>query len=337
MTFIGTTRRVVIAALTLVASVGVTRRAEGQATAVIRGTISDSSTNRGIAGVQVRIGGSALGAVTNDAGQYTIRGVPAGAAQLSAQRLGFAPARRQVNVRAGDTLTENFILHSAAVQLDEIVSVGYGTSSRHDVSSAIASIDSTSIANVPVAGIDNALQGKVAGVQVLQNSGEPGSGISIRVRGPASLNAGNQPLYVVDGVPIIQGSYDQVALSGQDMTAITGLNPDEISSIDVLKDAAAAAIYGSRGSNGVVLITTKRGGFGNTRFAISTYAGTQQVERTIGLLDAKQYVDLMNESAKNDGYTPSEYDSRPASTIPRPSTGRVRCFATPPSRISISR
>src|SRR5262249_28988403 len=101
MTFIGTTRRIVLTALTLAASVGVTRRAEGQATAVTRGTISDSSTNRGISGVQVRVTGSALGAVTNDAGQYTVRGVPAGTIQLTAQRLGFAPARRQVNVSAG--------------------------------------------------------------------------------------------------------------------------------------------------------------------------------------------------------------------------------------------
>src|SRR6185312_9765817 len=124
---------------------------------------------------------------------------------------------------------------------------GYGTSSRHEVSSAIASVDSTAIAQQPVAGVDNALQGRIAGVQVMQNSGEPGAGVSVRVRGPASLNAGNQPLYIVDGVPILSSSFNQTSPSGQSMTAITGLNPDEIASIDVLKEAAAAAIYGSRG------------------------------------------------------------------------------------------
>src|SRR6185437_76143 len=123
-------------------------------------------------------------------------------------------------------------------------------------------------------------QGKVAGVQVMQNSGEPGSGVSVRVRGPASLNAGNQPLYVVDGVPIIEDSYDRQSPSGQDMRAITGLNPDEIASIDVLKDAAATAIYGSRGSNGVVMITTKRGLPTGTQFTLDAYVGTQHVQHT---------------------------------------------------------
>src|SRR3569833_3288537 len=311
MTFTGATRRVAIAVLAIAAPLMLARRAEAQQTGVVRGTVTDSATGRGVPGVQVRIVGTAQGAATNETGQYMVRGVSAGNAQLSAQRLGFAPLQRQVSVRAGDTTVVNFVLRTAAVQLGEVVSVGYGTSSRHEVTSSIASIDSTVIVIAPVAGIDIALQGRVAGVQVMQNSGEPGSGISVRVRGPASLNAGNQPLYVVDGVPIIQGSYDQVSLSGQDMTAITGLNPDEVASIDVLKDVAAAAIYGSRGSNGVVLITTKRGGFGNTLFALSTYVGTQSVQKKIGLLNAQQYVSLMNESAKNDGYDPEDYDFTP--------------------------
>jgi TonB-linked SusC/RagA family outer membrane protein len=311
MTFTGATRRVAIAVFAVAASFAGARRAAAQQTGFVRGTVTDSATGRGVPGVQVRVIGTAQGAATDAAGQYLLRGVAAGNAQLSAQRLGFAPQQRQVAVRAGDTTVVDFALRTAAVQLGEVVSVGYGTSSRHEVTSAIASVDSSVIVNAPVAGVDNALQGRVAGVQVMQNSGEPGAGISIRVRGPASLNAGNQPLYVVDGVPIIQGSYDQVGLSGQDMTAITGLNPDEIASIDVLKDAAAAAIYGSRGSNGVVLITTKRGGFGNTRFALSTYVGTQSVQHKIGLLNAQQYVMLMNESAKNDGYDPEDYDFTP--------------------------
>ena len=311
MTFTGATRRVAIAVLAVAASLAMARRADAQQTGFVRGTVTDSATGRGVPGVQVRIIGTAQGASTNETGQYLLRAVPAGNAQLSAQRLGFAPLQRQITIRAGDTTVVSFVLRTAAVQLGEVVSVGYGTSSRHEVTSAIASVDSSVIVNAPVAGIDNALQGRVAGVQVMQNSGEPGAGLSVRVRGPASLNAGNQPLYVVDGVPIIQGSFDQVALSGQDMTAVTGLNPDEIASIDVLNDAAAAAIYGSRGSNGVVLITTKRGGFGNTRFNLSTYVGTQKVQHTIGLLDAKQYVALMNESAKNDGYDPSDYDFTP--------------------------
>jgi TonB-linked SusC/RagA family outer membrane protein len=285
--------------------------AAAQQGGVVRGTITDSIGRGPIGGAQVVVTGSARGAITNEAGQYTLRDVPAGVVSLSVTRLGFTPIQRRATVTAGGTTTADFTLSPIAAVLSEVVSVGYGTSSRHEVSSAIASVDSLAISNVPVASVDNALQGKVAGVQVLQNSGEPGSGISVRVRGPASLNAGNQPLYVVDGIPIIQGSFDQIQLSGQNMTAITGLNPDEIATVDVLKDAAAAAIYGSRGSNGVIMITTKRGYLGGTRFSLNTYSGTQSVEKKIGLLDATQYVALMNESAKNDGYDESDYDFVP--------------------------
>jgi TonB-linked SusC/RagA family outer membrane protein len=281
--------------------------AQAQATGTIRGTVTDSTNRRGVPGVQVTIAGTTRGAVSNDNGVYTLTAVPAGAVTIRAQRLGYSSQSRTVTVEAGTAVTADFELHPVATVLSTVVSVGYGTASRQDVSSAIASVDSSTFANTPVASVDNALQGRIPGVQVMQNSGEPGSGISMRVRGPASLNAGNQPLYVVDGVPMIQGSLSQIALSGQDVTAISGLNPDEIASIDVLKDAAAAAIYGSRGSNGVVLITTKRGAAGNTRFSINSYVGTQKVEKTIGLLNAQQYVELYNESAKNDDYDPEDY------------------------------
>ena len=110
----------------------------------------------------------------------------------------------------------------------EVVVVGYGTSSRQNVSSAISSVTAADIANTPAAGLDAALPGKAPGVQVMQNAGNPGNGISIRIRGPASINAGNQPLYVVDGVPILQENFSQLGLGGQDVTAVTGINPDEI-------------------------------------------------------------------------------------------------------------
>ena len=240
----------VLAAL-LVALAAPVSIAHAQATGTIRGTVTDSASQRGVSGVQVTIAGTTRGTVTNDNGAYTLTAVPSGTVTVRAQRLGYSSQSRSVTVVSGEAVTADFQLHPVATVLSAVVSVGYGTATRQDVSSAIASVDSSVFANTPVAGVDNALQGRIPGVQVMQNSGEPGSGISIRVRGPASLNAGNQPLYVVDGVPMIQGSLSQIALSGQDVTAITGLNPDEIASIDVLKDAAAAAIYGSRGSNGV--------------------------------------------------------------------------------------
>jgi TonB-linked SusC/RagA family outer membrane protein len=291
-------RSVVVGIFAMLTSAAV---AHAQQTGTIRGTVTDSAAHTAISGVQVSIVGGRLGAVTNNSGQYVIRAVPAGEARVTVQRLGFALVQRTVRVNGGDTVTVNVAMNAVSVTLSTMVSVGYGTASRHDVSSAIASIDSTGFANIPVASIDNALQGKVAGVQVMQNSGEPGGGVSVRVRGPASLNAGNQPLYVVDGVPIIQESFDRQSPSGQNMNAITGLNPDEIASIDVLKDAAATAIYGSRGSNGVVLITTKRGSISATKFTISAYTGTQRIEKTIDMLNAQQYVMLENEASANDG------------------------------------
>jgi TonB-linked SusC/RagA family outer membrane protein len=192
-----------------------------------------------------------------------------------------------------------------ATVLSTVVATGYGSSLRATVSSSIASVDSSAFARIPVASIDNALQGRVAGVQVMQNSGEPGTGVSVRVRGPASINAGNQPLYVIDGVPMLQGTFEQItSTSGQRMTPISGMNPDDIATVDVLKDAAASAIYGSRGSNGVVLVTTKRGAAGNRfRFNINSYAGTQEAEKKIELLNANEYVTLLNEGRTNQGQT----------------------------------
>jgi TonB-linked SusC/RagA family outer membrane protein len=284
----------VLAALVLMAS----PLAAQQGT--VRGSVVDSTSQRGIPGVSVTVSGSTRGAVTDDAGRFTLRNVPTGSVPIRAQRIGYALQERTVTVNANDTASVSFVLRAVAVQLSEVVSIGYGTSSRRDVTSAVSSVNAKEIENKPLAGIESAIQGKMAGVQVTQNAGNPGNGISIRVRGPASVNAGNQPLYVLDGVPIIQEDYGQLGLGGQDVTSISSLNPDEIESIDVLKDAAAAAIYGSRGSNGVVLITTKRGQAGASHVQLSTYYGTQSAPKELALLDAKQYVEIFNESAVND-------------------------------------
>jgi TonB-linked SusC/RagA family outer membrane protein len=266
----------------------------------VRGSVIDSASQRGIPGVSITVTGSTRGTVTDDGGRFTLRNVPTGTTPIRAQRIGYALQERSVTVNAGDTASVSFVLRAVAVQLSEVVSIGYGTSSRRDVTSAVSSVTASDIENKPLAGIESAIQGKMAGVQVTQNAGNPGNGISIRVRGPASVNAGNQPLYVLDGVPIIQEDYGQLGLGGQDVTSISSLNPDEIESIDVLKDAAAAAIYGSRGSNGVVIITTKRGRAGTATVNLSTYYGTQSVPRKLSLLNSKQYVDIFNESAVND-------------------------------------
>lgn len=299
-------RGLALAAAVVLSAVVSPAAVTAQATGTVRGVVTDSSNGRPVAGAQVTVTGTPRGAVTNDAGAYQISAVTAGTVTVRVQRIGYAAMTQTVTVTSGGTASADFVLRPVATVLSTVVATGYGSSQRATVSSAISSVDSSTFARLPVVSIDNALQGRIAGVQVMQNSGEPGTGVSVRVRGPASLNAGNQPLYVIDGVPMLQGTFEQItSTSGQRMTPISGLNPDDIASIDVLKDAAAAAIYGSRGSNGVVLITTKRGAGGNKfRFNITSSTGTQGVEKKLDLLNATQYVTLMNEGRANQSQTP---------------------------------
>jgi TonB-linked SusC/RagA family outer membrane protein len=286
---------------------GASGTAAAQSTGNIQGTITDSATGRALVGAQVSISGSTRSALSDDGGRYVLRGVPAGQAVVRVSRLGFALMERRLTLGAGESATLDFALRPVAAVMSEVVVTGYGTASRAEVSSSIAQVSGSQIANIPLAGVDAALQGKAPGVQVIQNAGNPGNGITVRVRGAASLSASNQPLYVVDGVPILRESMSQLDFGGQDITSVTGLSPDEIESIDILKDAAAGAIYGSRASNGVVQITTKRGRPGRSRFTFSTYYGQQTIAKKLKLLNAQQYVEYFNEGALNDGYDPADF------------------------------
>ncbi len=272
--------------------------ARAQQTATVRGTVTDSVSGQPVNGAQITVGGQPHGA-TNDRGAYTANVAP-GTVTLRVQRIGFSPGERQVTLSAGDTTIVNFALHSVAVTLAQVLVVGYGTENRARVTGAVSTVNGSDVADQPVAGLDAALQGKAPGVQVIQNSGDPGNGITIRVRGAASISASNQPLYVVDGVPVQSSDFSQLGPNGQGLTGVTGLDPSEIESITILKDAASAAIYGSRASNGVVLITTKRGSAGNAHFSFDANSGWQQPERYLSLMNAKQYVSFMNQGAAND-------------------------------------
>lgn len=272
-----------------------------QQTGTIRGMITDSTSREPVPGAQVRVVGSTVGALSTSTGAYVIHSVTPGSVQVRVQRVGYAMAERTVTVAAGDTAVVDFSLKAVATVLAPVVAIGYGTENRTNITGAVSSVSADQITNQPVAGIDAALQGKAPGVQVMQNSGDPGNGISIRVRGAASISASNQPLYVVDGVPVQTRDFAQLSPSGQGLTGVTGLDPNDIESITVLKDASAAAIYGSRASNGVVLITTKRGVTGPARFSIDAYLGWQNAERKLDLMNAQQYVAYMNEGAVNDG------------------------------------
>jgi len=277
-----------------------------QGTATVTGRVVDSIAGAAIAGARVGVVGSTAATHTDREGRYLLSGLAGGTVTVRAQRIGYALVDRQVTLIEGGTVTQDFALGAAATLLSNVVVTGYGTTNRENLSGAVASIRADAIANTPIAGLDAAIQGRAAGVQVIQNAGNPGAGITVRIRGSASITATNQPLYVIDGVPMLRDEYSQLAVGGQDITAVTGINPDEIESIDILKDAASAAIYGSRASNGVVMITTKRGRVGSAQLAFSTYTGTQDVPKGSrwDLMNGPEYVEYMNNAAENDGYGP---------------------------------
>ena len=269
----------------------------------IRGRVTEQGTGQPLQGVSVSVVGTSLSAVTNQEGRYALNTVPAGSRTVRAARIGYAASTRTVTVGA-QPVDVDFTLSTDVLQLSEIVAIGYGQVERRNATGAISSIRPEEVTSTTsTATVENVLQGRVTGVQVAQNSGVPGSAISVRVRGASSVTAGNEPLYVIDGVPLIQGDFSLIGI-GQTQTidALSDLNPNEIESIEVLKDASAAAIYGSRASNGVVLITTKRGRSAERPdIRVQAYYGTQEAWRQPDYLNAAEYMEVLNEGYVADG------------------------------------
>jgi TonB-linked SusC/RagA family outer membrane protein len=272
--------------------------------AVLRGMITDSATGRALEGAVVSILGTAIRTQAKADGGFAFAQVSPGQVKVRAQMIGYSPMERTFTVPDSGEVTADFALAPKPVELQELVAIGYGTQARSDVSSAVSSVGGEALTPA-VAGLDGGMQGKVPGVQVIQNAGNPGNGMTVRVRGSSSISAGNQPLYVVDGVPMIAEDYSQLDLGGQGVSGVTGIPAGDIESIDVLKDAAATAIYGSRGSNGVVMITTKRGKAGKAQVSLDAYTGPQWASSRIAMMNSTQYVKYFNEGAKNDGYGPN--------------------------------
>jgi TonB-dependent starch-binding outer membrane protein SusC len=258
----------------------------------ISGTITDDKKEP-LIGASVLVKGTSTGTISDVSGAFSFS-IPANGTTLVISYTGYASKE----IAIGASNTYNVMLEQEAIDLTDIVIVGYGTQSKKELTGSVSKITSETIARLPVTGVDQALQGQAPGVQVTSASGTPGASVSIRVRGPSSISAGNQPLYVVDGIPINTGSYSQIGVGGQQTNALADLNPADIESIDVLKDAAAASIYGSRASNGVVIITTKRGKQQKTQISLNTYRGTQEVWKTIDPLTGPEYVALLQEGVK---------------------------------------
>jgi TonB-linked SusC/RagA family outer membrane protein len=276
-----------------------------QARGTVTGRVVDAASQRPVAGANVRVAGSPIGVQSDEEGRFTLRNVPQGARTIQATRIGYQQGTASTTVSTG-TSDVTIRLASDPLGLEGIVAIGYGEQSRRNVTGAIGSIrPSETVESTPTAQVDQILQGRVSGVQVTQNSGVPGSAITVRIRGASSISAGNDPLYVIDGVPLIQGNYSGFngTQGGQDIDALADLNPNDIESMEILKDASAAAIYGSRASNGVVLITTKKGRAGTRpQIEFNTYYGTQSAWRIPGMLTTEQYIDVYNDAYRNDGY-----------------------------------
>lgn len=260
----------------------------------VTGKVTDQENGQGLPGVTVLVKGSSTGTATGVDGSFSIT-VPNNDAILVFRYIGYDSKEIAVGGQSAITVK----LGQTAKSLSEVVVVGYGTQTREELTGSITSVSAESLKNVPIVSVDQALQGRAAGVQVTQNSGTPGSGIAVRVRGAASIGASNEPLYVVDGVPINTGSYTSVGTGGQQTNALADLNPADIQSMEILKDAASAAIYGSRASNGVVLITTKRGSAGATKVNFGYYTGTQTAWNKLEPLTGPQQIELYKEMLRN--------------------------------------
>lgn len=268
----------------------------------VRGTVLDEE-DRPIPGANVVVEGSSQGTSTNPSGEYELSLEP-GTYSLRVSFVGYSPQLEEgVQVEAGETTTLNFTLSQSTVGMEDVVVVGYGSQDREDLTGSVSSVSAAEMEAVEVSSVNSALQGRLSGVQVSQ-SGAPGGGVSVRIRGSGSINASNEPLYVVDGIPVQGSGSDSDPLSGSffqlfrpSSNPIAFLSPNDIESIEVLKDASATAIYGSRGANGVVLISTKQGRAGNTRVNFSSSVGYQQTNRTLEMLDAEGYARYANELA----------------------------------------
>ncbi|UYQ91143.1 TonB-dependent receptor [Chitinophaga horti] len=250
---------------------------------IVSGRVTDAKGDA-IPGATVMVKGTKNGTQTDAGGQFRLTGVRTGA-MLHITSIGFEA--QELAARSG---TITVALSTSSSSLNETVVVGYGTVKKNDLTGSVARVGESAIKATPIPSLDRAMQGRAAGVQVVTNSARPGGAATIRIRGSGSVNAGNDPLYVVDGFPISGG--------------LNSINSDDVESIEILKDASATAIYGSRGSNGVVMVTTKQGKPGKAIVSYNGYYGSQSVRRTIPLLNARQFATFVNEALVNNGSAP---------------------------------
>jgi TonB-linked SusC/RagA family outer membrane protein len=264
----------------------------------ITGTITDAENGEALPGVSVVVKGTTIGAVTDFEGNYSIS-VPDANTLLVFSFVGM----ESQTVVVGASTSIDIQLAVDAIKMDEVVVIGYGTSTREANTGAVTILDEDALKDVPELTFDKMLAGKAAGVQVTATSGQPGASSQIRIRGTSSLNAGNEPLYVVDGIPIMQGDQTYFTNTGN---ALAMINPNDIESITILKDAAAASVYGSRAANGVILITTKSGKQGKSTVNLrATYGVTSLAnDNNYRTMNSQELLGFMQDASRNAGFDP---------------------------------
>ncbi|WP_299822627.1 TonB-dependent receptor [uncultured Pontibacter sp.] len=284
-----------------------TNLAFGQSRA-ISGKVTDAGNGQPLPGVNVVVKGTTTGTFTSGDGSYTVN-VPSDNAVILYSFLGYV----QQEISTAGKTSINVQLKEDTKTLSEVVITSYGVQEKKEVAGATAQIKGAVIENNPVQSFDKAIQGRLAGVQVSSTTGVPGGSVQIRIRGVGSINGSNDPLYIIDGVQVNSGDRSRIMSSSN---ALSALNPNDIESIDVLKDAAAASIYGAQAANGVVIITTKRGKGGKTKFNFGAYTGFNQVIKEIDVLTGPQYEQLSREAVGNRyGYNSKTYKDWVASRV----------------------
>src|SRR5690554_5260617 len=253
---------------------------------IITGHVS-SDDGETLPGVTVRVKDTLIGTATDSDGNFSLEIPDQGFLVFSF--IGFETLEVPIQTNRN---FYSITLQSDTQALDEVVVVGYGTQKRRDLTGAVSSVNSQAINEMPITTAEQGLQGRMAGVQVIQSNSAPGGAISIRVRGGNSVMGGNEPLYVIDGFPV----YSNIGSGGesQPSSPLASINPNDIVSMEVLKDASATAIYGARGANGVVIITTRRGKSGEGRIDFDAYYGLQSVRHKIPMLNASEYMEIAN-------------------------------------------
>ncbi len=267
----------------------------------IEGTIKDENGEPAI-GTTVVIDGTTNGTISNIDGYYKISNIAVGENIIIFSSIGYATQKHVINTNENKNITLNINLEKDNLLLDQVLVVGYGTQIKREVSSSVVSVSSKEIQDKPNNNFSSSLQGKIAGVQITNDNGMAGAPTSIRIRGVNTLSGGAEPLYVIDGIPILNEDISESSSRfGYNTSPLSLINPNDIETITILKDASATAIYGSRGANGVILITTKSGKEGSNKFSLNYNTGISTETNRLQVLNSNQYVDLYKAAWINDG------------------------------------